>query len=196
MAQSVEHIIDEIFELYCRFGNADYIGEPVSQIEHMSQSAQLAIDSGADDEVVLAAFFHDIGHLCESKSKENDMAGFGIKSHEAIGARFLREKGFPERVAHLVESHVQAKRYLAYKNPAYLASLSEASKKTLEYQGGQMQKDEAAHFEKVRDFKIIIQLRLWDEAAKTISEPIIDLELIKQKAAKVLSSNQSRFPSQ
>ena len=30
--------------------------ENVSQIEHMCQSAQLAIDKGYDDEVILAAF--------------------------------------------------------------------------------------------------------------------------------------------
>jgi 2-amino-1-hydroxyethylphosphonate dioxygenase (glycine-forming) len=49
-----QEIVDEVFSLYEKFGGADYIGEPVSQIEHMSQSAQLAINEGFDDEVVLA----------------------------------------------------------------------------------------------------------------------------------------------
>ncbi len=34
--------VDEVFELYERHGQADYIGEPVSQVEHMVQAAQLA----------------------------------------------------------------------------------------------------------------------------------------------------------
>ena len=37
-----EQVIAEVFGLYERFGDSDYIGEPVSQIEHMSQAAQLA----------------------------------------------------------------------------------------------------------------------------------------------------------
>jgi predicted HD phosphohydrolase len=57
-------VIAEVFGLYERFGDSDYIGEPVSQVEHMSQAAQRAMAEGFDDEVVLAAFFHDIGHIC------------------------------------------------------------------------------------------------------------------------------------
>ncbi|MEO6639264.1 MAG: phosphohydrolase, partial [Ginsengibacter sp.] len=56
---------DEVLSLYKQYGNEDYIGEPVSQIEHMCQCAQLAEKEDYDEEVILAAFFHDIGHLCE-----------------------------------------------------------------------------------------------------------------------------------
>ncbi|MDP2147097.1 MAG: phosphohydrolase, partial [Pseudomonas sp.] len=61
---NAEQVVAEVFGLYEQHGAADYIGEPVSQIEHMSQAAQLAMAEGFDDEVVLAAFFHDIGHIC------------------------------------------------------------------------------------------------------------------------------------
>ena len=63
--QEVEQTVDEIFELYQKYGDEDYIGEPVSQLEHMCQCAQLAEQEGYDEDVILAAFFHDIGHLCE-----------------------------------------------------------------------------------------------------------------------------------
>ena len=56
---------NEIMFLYERYGHEDYIGEPVSQIEHMCQCAKLAELAGADADVILAAFLHDIGHLCE-----------------------------------------------------------------------------------------------------------------------------------
>lgn len=36
-------------------------------------------------------------------------------NHEKIGADYLRERGFSEQVAVLVESHVTAKRYLTFK---------------------------------------------------------------------------------
>jgi 2-amino-1-hydroxyethylphosphonate dioxygenase (glycine-forming) len=184
-----ESTIKEIFGLYEKYGNEDYIGEPVSQVEHMSQSAQLAMDSGYDDEVVLAAFFHDIGHICVSRNKENDMGGFGTKSHEKIGADFLREKGFSEKIAQLVENHVQAKRYLTFKYPEYFQNLSEASRKTLELQGGVMTKEEALSFEKNPLFELSIKMRQWDEQAKEINVPLVDLEKIKAKALKALASN-------
>lgn len=183
---SSAEIIDEIFELYARFGQADYIGEPVSQIEHMSQSAQLAIDGGYDDEVVLAAFFHDIGHLCVQLSQENNMGGYGVKSHEKIGADFLRSKGFPERVAKLVENHVQAKRYLTYTFPSYYENLSVASKKTLTYQGSVMSSEEAMAFEQDPLFELSIQMRKWDEEAKMMNVPLMSMEILKSRCNTIL----------
>ena len=186
MENRFDAIANEVFGLYEKYGDSDYIGEPVSQLEHMSQSAQLAIDEGFDDEVVLASFFHDIGHICVMSNEENNMAGFGVKSHERIGADYLREKGFPERVAKLVENHVQAKRYLTFKYPDYFAQLSEASKKTLEYQGGVMDAREASTFERDPLFETSILMRKWDELAKETNLPIIPLAAMKEKAVQVL----------
>ena len=187
MVASVNDTLQEVFELYEKFGNADYIGEPVSQIEHMSQSAQLAMNEGFDDEVVLAAFFHDIGHICVMHNESTSMGGYGVMSHEKIGANYLREKGFPERVAQLVENHVKAKRYLTFKYPDYYNSLSEASKKTLEFQGGVMPADEAEAFEKDPLFDTSIRMRKWDELAKETNVALVDLEEMKSKARDVLN---------
>lgn len=181
-------IVDEVFGLYEKYGGADYIGEPVSQLEHMSQSAQLAIDEGFDDEVVLASFFHDIGHICVQSNEANNMGGFGVKSHEKIGADYLRSKGFPERIAKLVENHVQAKRYLTFKYPEYFTQLSEASKRTLEYQGGVMNESEANTFERNSLFETSLLMRKWDELAKETNLPIISLDDIKAKAIKILAN--------
>lgn len=189
MKQTVDETISEIFDLYMTFGDNDYIGEPVSQIEHMSQAAQLAIQEGYEDEVVLAAFFHDIGHICVMKNTANDMGGYGTKSHEKIGADFLREKGFPEKVAALVENHVQAKRYLTFKYPDYFNNLSEASKQTLIFQGGVMTQEEAIAFEKDPLFDLSIRMRQWDEQAKEIGVAIIDLSLLKNIAARLIKKS-------
>ena len=97
--QRSEQVVAEVFALYERFGASDYIGEPVSQIEHMSQAAQLALAEGYDDEVVLAAFFHDIGHICQQDAENMD--GFGVVSHERLGADYLRRAGFGERLVRL-----------------------------------------------------------------------------------------------
>jgi phosphonate degradation associated HDIG domain protein len=178
-------VIDEVFALYERFGDSDYIGEPVSQIEHMSQAAELAMAEGFDDEVVLAAFFHDIGHIC-AEGAEN-MGGFGVVSHERLGADYLRRAGFSERVARLVEYHVQAKRYLTLKEPGYYERLSEASRRTLEFQGGVMTAEEAEAFEQDPLCAVSLRMRQWDELAKETSVPVMDLAILKRKAEALLA---------
>ncbi|MCW5912324.1 MAG: HDIG domain-containing protein [Cyclobacteriaceae bacterium] len=183
---NAEEVTKEIFDLYEKYGRADYIGEPVSQIEHMSQSAGLAIQAGADDEVVLAAFFHDIGHICVQNDSSLKMASYGIKSHEEIGAGFLRSRGFSERMAQLVENHVKAKRYLTYKYPEYFNQLSEASRQTLIFQGGVMTAAEATEFEQDPLFEHSILLRKWDEAAKEVNVPVMEIEKLKATCLRVL----------
>lgn len=181
-----EQRIAEVFGLYERFGDSDYIGEPVSQIEHMSQAAQLAMAEGFDDEVVLAAFFHDIGHICVQDGE--NMGGFGVVSHERLGADYLRRAGFSERLARLVEYHVQAKRYLTSKEPGYYERLSEASRRTLEYQGGVMSAEEARVFEQDPLCTVSLRLRHWDEQAKELWVPVMDLQVLKDKAVRLLAA--------
>ncbi|MEQ1624409.1 MAG: phosphohydrolase, partial [Sediminibacterium sp.] len=76
--ENIQAITEMIVSLYGKYGNADYIGEPVSQLEHMCQSAQLAEAEGFSEEVILAAFFHDIGHLCEHFMPVAFMGGYGV----------------------------------------------------------------------------------------------------------------------
>jgi 2-amino-1-hydroxyethylphosphonate dioxygenase (glycine-forming) len=181
-----EQVITDVFGLYEQHGTADYIGEAVSQIEHMSQAAQQAVAEGFDDEVVLAAFFHDIGHLCDQRAES--MGGYGVVSHERLGADYLRRAGFSERLARLVEYHVQAKRYLTFSQPDYYAQLSEASRRTLAYQGGVMSAVEARAFEQDPLCAVSVRLRYWDEQAKQANVPLLDLAWLKAKARRLLTA--------
>ena len=176
-------ITDSTFALYERHGSGDYIGEAITQLEHMSQAAQLAMVEGFDDEVVLAAFFHDIGHLCGGDAS---MGGYGVVSHERIGAEYLRRCGFGERMARLVQYHVEAKRYLTLRQAGYYQRLSEASRRTLEYQGGVMSEAEADAFERDPLFEVSLRMREWDEQAKVVGVPVIDLDGLKKKALALL----------
>jgi len=178
--------VDEIFNLYQQYGNADYIGEPVSQLEHMCQAAQMAASEGADDEMVLAAFFHDIGHLCEFIMPLEKMDGIGIVDHESIGENYLLTHGFSARIGRLVQGHVPAKRYLTFKYPEYYQKLSQASKETLTIQGGVMQPDEAAAFEADPLFDNYIKMREWDDRAKLVNTPVPDLNFLKEMAVQHL----------
>lgn len=188
IVQSAPETADFIIALYQQFGDEDYIGEPVSQVEHMCQCAELAENEGYDEDVILAAFFHDIGHFCEHIMPVKQMDGFGVTDHEKLGADFLRSKGFSETVASLVENHVQAKRYLTYKSSEYYNKLSEASKRTLEFQGGKMNVDEALHFELDDLFELHVRLRLWDERAKEMNKPLPSLEKYRKMAIRHLEN--------
>lgn len=169
-------ITKEVIALYTAYGAADYIGEPVSQLEHMCQCAQLAEEEGYDNEVILAAFMHDIGHLCGNLLSAADMNGFGAVDHEKLGEVYIRSKGFSEKVAKLVGSHVSSKRYLTFRYPEYYEKLSPASKETLVMQGGMMTAEEAETFEQEELFHLYVTLRRWDEEAKRENVPLVSLQ--------------------
>lgn len=159
-------IADEIVQLFDKYGSADYIGEVVSQIQHMTQCARLAQQAGQDEDIILAALLHDIGHLCEYMMPTRRMNEFGVVDHEELGHEYLFERGFSKKICKIVSSHVKAKRYLTFKYPHYFDLLSTASKETLQLQGGVMSAEEAYYFEKDPLFQYYIMLRKWDDQSK------------------------------
>lgn len=165
-------VFEPVFALLQRAAERGYIGEEISQLEHALQAAHFAKKAGCSARVVLAALFHDIGHLCAPHGAA-EMDGLGVVDHESIGAKFLLKHGFSRDVARLVAGHVQAKRYLAYKKPDYMRALSAASLGTLKFQGGPMSESEALAFETDPLFKEMVQVRKFDEAAK---DPNLEVE--------------------
>ena len=65
--------VNEIMQLFEQYGNADYDGEPVTQTSHMIQCGMLAIKERYDDEIVLGAFLHDVGHLLKNERNAEAM---------------------------------------------------------------------------------------------------------------------------
>ena len=187
-SQTSQQTADEIITLYELYGHEDYIGEPVSQLEHMSQCAQLAADAGHDEAVILAALFHDLGHLLEHIMPAEQMDGYGVVDHEKLGATYLQQKGFSTKLVKLVAAHVSAKRYLTFKHPGYYQQLSEASKRTLEFQGGVMNEQEAAEFEADPLHELYIQFRKWDEAAKLEQVALPSLDIYKEMIVRHLET--------
>lgn len=185
MARSLDVLSRVERSLHMLAGGAqhDYIGEPVSQLEHALQCAARAAAVGAPTQEILAALFHDVGHLIAPPGTP-EMDGLGIVDHEGLGGRALGELGFDAIVCELVASHVQAKRYLAKRKRGYLERLSQASLGTLQFQGGPMSEEEALAFEADRLCAAKIRLRTWDEAAKQAGLQVPDLpsyaELIGQ----------------
>ncbi len=181
-----EKIANDVINLFRQKGGSNYAGEAITQLEHACQAAQLAELDGQDDEVILAAFLHDVGHLLEEGHEAMD--GYGVKNHEGVAAGYLKELGFSERLVTLVNAHVDAKRYLCFANKRYFDNLSEASKITLQFQGGPMTEEEARDFEKNPLKTLIIKMRTWDEAAKEINVPLPDLQSYKTKIIRHLTA--------
>ena len=153
--------IQSLFE--CR-GGEQYSGEPVSQLEHALQSAQLAELAGADDELITAALLHDLGHLLNEQGESPSLRGID-DVHQYFALPFLRGV-FGERVLGAIQHHVDAKRYLCATRPDYWACLSEDSKRSLELQGGIFTAEQAQAFIARPHASEAVQLRLWDDLAK------------------------------
>lgn len=168
-----DQVIEEIRQLFRHHGGEHY-GEDVTQLEHAVQVGLLALDAGEPDEVVVAAFLHDIGHICAPEAAT--MGSFGRHCHDSNGGDWARSRGFPETVARLIENHVAAKRYLTATDAGYLARLSLASKATLAHQGGPMSISEVAQFEADDLAPLHIRLRHWDEAGKNDQADLSDIE--------------------
>ena len=80
---------------------------------------------------------------------------------------------------------------MTYRYPHYYDELSEASKQTLEYQGGKMRPQEAEEFECDPLFNSYILLRRWDELAKETNKPVMDISIIKMKVMSILTATNS-----
>ena len=117
---------------------------------------------------MLAALLHDVGHMILSKPDSWDSVHDTSEQHEWVGYHYLLRHHFSPQIAKLVLGHVEAKRYLCYREPGYHARLSDSSKMTLIGQGGPMSEAEAAEFERAELFDVKLRMRVWDEEAKIV----------------------------
>ncbi|MDH5539473.1 MAG: phosphohydrolase [Rhizobacter sp.] len=158
----------DIARLFDRKGACQYSGEPVSQLEHALQTAQLAEQSGAGDALVTASLLHDLGHLLDDRdgSVDDTPTLRGVDDMHQYAALPLLRGLFDESVLAPIRLHVEAKRYLCHARPDYFASLTDDSKRSLVLQGGVFEADEAARFLTLPGAHDAVRLRQWDDLAK------------------------------
>lgn len=157
--------IDELFDLYERLGDRSY-GESITQNEHALQTAALARDAGAGNALIVAALFHDVGHLTvDAQGETKYELSSHDDDHEERGARVLARLLGP-RVAKPVALHVTAKRWRCTREPEYHEHLSPASQSTLIAQGGVLSEEECQRFERHPGFDDAVALRTWDDSGK------------------------------
>lgn len=156
-------IVSEINDLFVEHGDKRY-SEVVTQAEHALQCAQAAEQADSDPALIVAAMLHDIGHMLHKFGPEPAAKGID-DHHESIGAGWLA-RAFGPDVTEPIRLHVDAKRYLCAVDPDYFGTLSPASVRSLQLQGGPMGDAALAAFEQGPHFEAAIKLRRWDEAAK------------------------------
>jgi phosphonate degradation associated HDIG domain protein len=156
--------LDDIRTLFERHGDIAYSGEPVSQLEHALQSGALAEEAGASDELIAAAFLHDLGHLLNQQGETPTERGID-DLHQYFALPFLRPV-LPEAVLEPIRLHVDAKRCLCAIDETYFGQLSADSVRSLELQGGIYSGEEAQAFLAKPYAEDALRLRKWDDRAK------------------------------
>lgn len=169
-----EDVVDQLAMLFAEQGESEYLGEPVTQAEHMLQAAAYAEASGAPNPLIAAALLHDVGHFIGEISGHELMSGTDNR-HSHTGADWLAA-WFPETVTEPIRMHVAAKRYLCAVEPGYFDLLSDASVYTLRVQGGPMSGEEIADFARGGYADDAVALRRWDEAAKVPNAHVPDFD--------------------
>ena len=156
--------VGRLFDFMQNQGQSHY-DPSVTQLEHGLQCAALAEAQGVSASAVTGALFHDIGHLLVDEHDQRNNFLEQDLDHEEIGAAFLAPY-FPEEVTEPIRLHVPAKRYLCTVDSGYFDSLSEASKRSFEVQGGRMSDDERAKLEENASLQQALALRRFDDQAK------------------------------
>jgi predicted HD phosphohydrolase len=140
-------------------------GEPVSELEHALQTAELAERSGARAEMVAAALLHDVGRLVDDV--EAGAPGRGLADRHQETALPLLAPLFGPPILEPIRLHVAAKRYLCATVGGYARGLSEGARARLAFQGGPYTFSEATAFIRQPFAPEAVILRRWDDYAKT-----------------------------
>lgn len=175
---TTEQKIDTLFS-YMEARGQSFYDEVVTQLEHALQCAALARQSHASPTLITGALLHDIGHIILDEHSAREALLNTDLNHEEVGAQYL-EPFFPKAVTTPIRLHVPAKRYLCTTDSSYWYGLSDASKRSLELQGGTMSDAEREAFEQIPYFEDGLVLRRWDDLAKVEGLEIAGLETYRE----------------
>jgi predicted HD phosphohydrolase len=148
--------------------------EGVSILDHGLQTAAILRTERPDDvELQIAGLVHDLGWMHrDSLGKWRPVPD---AAHDRDGAVRLRPL-LGDRIADLIEGHVDAKRYLVATDAGYRATLSPRSLETLQFQGDTMGTADTAAFELRQNADDLVALRRADDQAKVIGLEVPGLD--------------------
>jgi predicted HD phosphohydrolase len=151
--------VEDLLAMLSTGSGVSYDAENVDELEHSLQCAHLAVSDQAAPEGIIAALLHDIGRTAVARRL------LPPAPHEVTGGDLVSAL-FGEKAGWLVRQHVPAKRYLVATDPSYSGRLSPASVRSLEKQGGPLNRTEVLAFASHPWANDAIRLRRWDEDAK------------------------------
>ena len=169
--------MEKPFQIYIKYGDKKYTGEEVTYLEHGLYTAKLAeqycqeynILNPFKEELITSCLLHNIGNLLVFEYPNNkypSIKDIGVRDYEFIGGEFLLSLGFSSVVSDIIKKHIYTKRYLVSINEEYFYTLSEHSRKKLDYQGGLLTKNETSKYQKNNLFDFHIKVREWIDLAK------------------------------
>lgn len=182
-------VADNIFALFAERGDSHY-DDAVTQTQHATQTAALAVTEKAGAAMTVAALLHDIGHLVADEHNGNRDFLDDDAKHQVVAAGILC-RWFPPSVTAPIALHVAAKRYLVATDPSYAAGLSRASVQSLRVQGGPMDADEIGRFRRLRYADDACRLRRWDDSAKVPDRHVPPLDTYRETLAALVDFNVS-----
>lgn len=179
--------VDDAFDLLERRGGGAYGLSDVTQLEHALQAAALAEARDLSPALVIAALFHDIGHLLPAEDVA--LADRGVDDvHEIAGAEMLTRLFGPD-VVEPIRLHVPAKRWLCYVEPGYFDRLAADSVRSLVLQGGSMSGEESAEFARQPHASAAADLRRIDDEAKVQGLQTPGLDAYREAARRLARSD-------
>ncbi|KAJ1913076.1 hypothetical protein GGI09_004917 [Coemansia sp. S100] len=154
-------------------------------MSHALQTAELAKNSGADEETILAALFINVALFSRPISDWTKDEGFELMKYLLIdfngdeqirdsgicASKYLQYFGFPKKTCKLVEFNILTKNYIATVDQAYVKNLDIGIAQNPAWKGG-LTDTEKSEFEKDPLFKERVQLVKWDVAAVTKSKDL------------------------
>jgi predicted HD phosphohydrolase len=157
--------VDELFTLYEAKEHQNY-GEAVPALDHALRCAALARAAGADDELIVAALFHDVGWFAADVAGDERYVPINNDGHAELGA------GVPwpllgTAVAQSVTQHVTDERWRCTVERGYYQGLSRAPQETFKAQGGPLSPEEGERLVSHPGFKAARALRSSDDIGKT-----------------------------
>lgn len=150
--------------------------EAVDELDHALQAGWQAADASSDDELILAAALHDVGHSPLVPS---------TGCHDSDARTWLTPR-FGERVGWLAGSHVAAKKWLVATEPGYGEGLSTTSINSLARQGGAS--GVGPEWTTHRWWGDALALRRFDDAAKTPGAVALTIDEVLAVARRVVDA--------
>ena len=150
-------------------------GDLVDLWTHQLQTAGELLRAGADDELVVAGLLHDLGDRRVAEAE-----------HGPWAAELVRPL-LGERVAWVIGTHADAKRYLCAVDPGYWFGLSPLSQQTLIRQGGLMSPEEVRAFRSHPWVEDARTLRRCDDAGKDTTRVVDDPERFQALLRRVVA---------